>query len=185
MTIDGPLEVVDYDPNWATMFEHERHRIDQALGPLLHDIEHVGSTSIPGLAAKPIIDMQLVVLTFNGLPRCIEQMTKLGYTYLGTYGIEGREYFKRLGFHAHMVQINNDEFSRKRLFLEHLRTHPDARAEYAALKRHLADKWAAHPDALQRYNLGKTDFIMGALTAAGWDPERRPQYLKDSTNAIH
>ncbi|KAJ1726670.1 monooxygenase [Coemansia biformis] len=180
-----PFEVVEYDPAWATQFADEQAQLRQALGGLVEDIEHVGSTSIPGLAAKPIIDIQLVVSDFSNLAECVEKMQSLGYVYLGLSGIEGREYFVKHRVHTHMVQRGNDEYMRKRLFLQYLRNNEQARSEYSELKKRLAAEWAGHPDCQNRYNIDKTEFIMGALGNAGWDTSRKPLYLRQLENGTH
>ncbi|KAJ2832734.1 hypothetical protein FBU31_002030 [Coemansia sp. 'formosensis'] len=163
-----PFVVVNYDPNWAVQFSNERDAILSAIGQYVMEVEHVGSTSIPGLAAKPIIDMQIVVKDFSNLTPCVEAMTQLEYTYKGLFGIPGREYFKRPGYHVHMVQMGNDEYTRKTLFLGYLREHKDACEEYTKLKKHLAAKWAGHPEAHLKYGIDKTEFIMGILARAGY-----------------
>ncbi|KAJ2870279.1 hypothetical protein H4R27_003357 [Coemansia aciculifera] len=172
-----PFQVIDYDPVWAKVFSDEHDLILSVIGQYVMKVEHVGSTSIPGLAAKPIIDIQVVVQDFNNLSQCVEGMTRIGYSYKGLCGIEGREYFKRPRFHVHMVQIDNDEYTRKTLFLQYLREHKNVCQEYADLKKRLAIKWAGHPSAHLEYNYDKTEFIMGVLARAGWNPELKPQYL--------
>ncbi|KAJ1958390.1 hypothetical protein GGI12_004749 [Dipsacomyces acuminosporus] len=167
-----PMEVLDYDPRWADIYAEESKRIQAAIGDYIVEIEHVGSTSIPGLAAKPVIDMQIVVKDFSQLSACIEGMQSVGYYYKGLCGIEGREYFKRPYFHAHMVQINNGEYTRKKLFLKYLRGHEDARNEYAELKKRLAVKWVGKPNYHLEYNKDKTDFIMGILAKAGYSTSK-------------
>ncbi|KAJ2160335.1 hypothetical protein GGF46_002328 [Coemansia sp. RSA 552] len=179
---DDPLEVVDYDPQWPVQFAAEQERIQQALGKYALGVEHVGSTSIPGLAAKPIVDIQIVVSSFQHLAQCIQEMQAIGYTYLGQNGVEGREYFARPRFHCHMVELDNDEYTRKRLFLGYLRDHPHAREEYAELKRRLARKWANRPNGRHSYNADKTPFIMDILAKAGWNPEREPALIQNNVN---
>ncbi|KAJ1960615.1 hypothetical protein GGI12_003704 [Dipsacomyces acuminosporus] len=174
-----PFEVLDYDPRWADIFAEESKRIHGAIGDYIIEVEHVGSTSIPGLAAKPIIDIQIVVKDFSQLNECIEGMKSAGYRYKGLCGIEGREYFKRPNFHAHMVQINNEEYARKKLFLKYLREHEDARNEYSALKKQLIGKWLDNPKCHIKYNFDKTDFIMGVLEKAGWDADKVPLYIRE------
>ncbi|KAI8320047.1 UPF0157-domain-containing protein [Martensiomyces pterosporus] len=174
-----PMEVVDYDPRWADIYAQESKRIRDAIGAYVLDVEHVGSTSIPGLAAKPVIDIQIVVKDFSQLTECIEGMRSAGYFYKGLCGIEGREYFKKPYFHAHMVQIGNDEYTRKKLFLNYLREHEDARREYGELKKRLAVKWVGKPNYALEYNVDKTEFIMGTLAKAGWDPKKLPLYLRE------
>ncbi|KAI9506409.1 grpb/dephospho-CoA kinase [Coemansia spiralis] len=174
-----PLVVRDYDPEWTHQFAQECDRIHQAIGHLFLSIDHVGSTSIPGLSAKPIIDMQPVVQNFDCLSECVVGMQSLSYTYLGQYGIEGREYFKKPGFHVHVAMINSDEYMRKRLFLAYLHQNKDARDEYSNLKKGLAAKWHGEEDAHKEYGLDKTEFIMGILAKAGWDTNIKPKYLLD------
>ncbi|KAJ1999170.1 hypothetical protein GGI04_004687 [Coemansia thaxteri] len=169
-----PMEVVEYNPSWATMFASERDRITSAIGEHIISVEHIGSTSIPGLAAKPIIDMHIVVKDFDQLAQCVDGMTGIGYIYKGLFGIEGRQYFKRPLFHAHMVQHGNDAYMRHTLFLKYLREHESTLKEYAELKKGLAIKWAGNAKFHQGYCDDKTEFIMGVLEQAGWDPTRRP-----------
>ncbi|KAJ2723590.1 hypothetical protein GGI07_002545 [Coemansia sp. Benny D115] len=174
-----PMVVVDYDPNWAVLFADEKSRICNAIGDYILSVEHVGSTSIPGLAAKPIIDIQVVVKDFSELDQCIPELRNIGYTYKGELGIEGRQYFKRPLYHLHMVQLGNDEYQRKKLFLQYLRENKSALDEYASLKKRLAGKWAGQDDCQHRYNLDKTEFIMGILKKAGWDTDKKPLYLTE------
>ncbi|KAJ2743239.1 hypothetical protein GGI20_003897 [Coemansia sp. BCRC 34301] len=158
-----PVVVVDYDPSWAMMFSIERDRITNTIGEYIMCVEHVGSTSIPGLAAKPIVDIQIVVADFGNLPQCVKALQQLGYRYKGTSGIEGREYFKRPQYHLHMVEMGNAEYTRKKLFLDCLRNNKSVRQEYADLKKRLADKWAGHPNAHAEYTNDKTEFIMTCI----------------------
>src|SRR5258705_12320222 len=88
------VEVVDYDPRWPTRFETLRARIVAALGSLADSIEHVGSTSVPGLAAKPIIDIDVLVVSAIDVPEAIERLALLGYLHRGNLGIDGREAFE-------------------------------------------------------------------------------------------
>jgi GrpB-like predicted nucleotidyltransferase (UPF0157 family) len=89
------VAVVDDDPTWPAIFSAIRARVRSALGDAAAAVEHVGSTSVPGLAAKPIIDISVVVTTAAGVPVAIERLATLGYQHLGNLGIDGREALRR------------------------------------------------------------------------------------------
>jgi GrpB-like predicted nucleotidyltransferase (UPF0157 family) len=89
----NPIIVVDYDPNWPELFLSFRKRIAGALGVMAAAIEHVGSTAVPGLAAKPIIDIDVLLVSEAMLPKAIERLSSLGYIYRGNLGISEREAF--------------------------------------------------------------------------------------------
>ncbi len=155
------IEVVPYDPAWPARFEAEAAAIRAALGDTLIGIEHIGSTSVPGLAAKPIIDMIPLVRDVSELDRKIGAMAAIGYTPRGEFGLPGRRYFRKGSayarvVHAHAYQIDNPEAERHLAFRDFLRTHPEAVAAYAALKRELAQR---HPDDIVAYMDGKDGLI--------------------------
>jgi GrpB-like predicted nucleotidyltransferase (UPF0157 family) len=161
--------VVEYDPEWPARFEAIRARIAPALGPLAVSIEHVGSTSVPGLAAKPVIDIDVVVADAGAIPAAIAALEGLGYEHLGEVGIPDREAFRRPpGTEKHNLYVTPaaGQGLRNHLALRnHLRTHPEAVEAYAALKRRLADE---APD-IDAYVIGKTDLIVSFLRAEGID----------------
>ena len=163
--------VVEYDPSWPARFEAIRDRIAPALGPLAASIEHVGSTSVPGLAAKPVIDLDVVVTDADAVPAAIEVLTGLGYEHLGEVGVRGREAFRRppgTVSHNLYVCLAGGEGLRNHLALRnHLRTHPEAVLAYGELKRRLA---AEVPD-IDAYVIGKTDLIVSFLRAEGIDED--------------
>jgi GrpB-like predicted nucleotidyltransferase (UPF0157 family) len=163
--------VVDYDPDWPARFEAIRARIAPALGPLAVSIEHVGSTSIPGLAAKPVIDIDVVVADRSAIPAAVAALTGLGYEHLGQLRVRDREAFRRPpGTEKHNLYVcpADGEGLRNHLALRHhLRTHPEAVQAYAELKRRLADE---APD-IDAYVIGKTDLIVSFLRAEGIDED--------------
>ena len=155
------IEVVPYDPAWPARFEAEAAAICTALGDTLIGIEHIGSTSVPGLAAKPIIDMIPLVRDVTELDRKIGAMAAIGYTPRGEYGLPGRRYFRKGSayarvVHAHAYQIDDPEAERHLAFRDYLRTHPGVVAVYAALKRELAQR---HPHDIVAYMDGKDGLI--------------------------
>ena len=161
------VTVVDYDPEWPARFGEERVRLAEAFGDDAVLIEHIGSTSVPGLAAKPIID---VVVAARHLPLPVERVTAmeaLGYEHLGEYGIVGRVYFRRRSprprtHHVHVYLAGSDRIDDHLLLRDHLRAHPAEAARYAELKRKLAGQ-QLDPAAFQS---GKSGFIAEMLERA-------------------
>jgi GrpB-like predicted nucleotidyltransferase (UPF0157 family) len=157
----GPVTITDYDPAWPVMYEAERRRIVEAIGPWLVDIQHVGSTSVPGLAAKPVIDIMPGVRSLADDRHFIGPMESIGYSYVPVYedDIPDRRYFRRGEprlFHVHVTEAGGDFWNKHLAFRDYLRTHPDTADEYASLKRRLAAEHGA--DRLGYVN-GKSDFI--------------------------
>ena len=159
------IQVTHYNPEWPKWFAQLHLEIWPAVQKFALSLEHVGSTSVPGLAAKPIIDMDIIVESTEKLPAVIEALEKLGYTHRGNLGIEGRESFRppEHGIKHHLyVCINGCMSLRNHLALrDHLRQFPAAREEYSALKLKLADEFR---DSLDNYVEGKTQFILGVIS---------------------
>jgi GrpB-like predicted nucleotidyltransferase (UPF0157 family) len=167
----APIEVVDYDPSWPATFAAIRDRVGATLGPVAVAIEHVGSTSVPGLPAKPVIDIDVVVADRADIPVAVAPLAGIGYVHLGTLGVPDREAFRRppdSARHNLYVCPADGEGLRNHLALRrHLRTHPAAVVAYGALKRRLA----AETDDIDVYVAGKTDLIVSLLRAEGIDEE--------------
>jgi GrpB-like predicted nucleotidyltransferase (UPF0157 family) len=156
-------EVVDYDPAWPAQFEQEREEVWRALGEVLVAVEHGGSTSVPGLAAKPIIDMW-AALRAPLREEDITAMAAIGYEYLGESALPDQDFFvKRTPrvCHLHCYPFGHPEWDRHLAFRDWLRTHPEGAVAYASLKRELADRFGG--DRLA-YTEAKSDFIEAALT---------------------
>jgi len=158
-----PIVIADYDERWPAMFEDERARIVDAIGEWLAGIEHVGSTAVPGLAAKPIIDMMPVLRSLDEAQNIIEPLQRLGYEYVPEFEaqIPERRYFRKgipRTHHVHAVEASSEFCHRHLAFRDYLRSHPDARDEYAALKRKLA---SVHTHNRGDYTEAKTEFIRG------------------------
>jgi GrpB-like predicted nucleotidyltransferase (UPF0157 family) len=173
-----PVVLVEYDANWPRVFAELRAAYASALGDLAERIEHVGSTAVPGLAAKPIIDIDVVATTAAALPEVIQRLSRLGYRHNGDQGIAGREALVRdeqsdvprdgsaRAWPPHNLYVcvaGTRELRRHLLFRDWLRADPDHAAEYAALKRNLAERHRNDRDA---YCLAKTDFIEAVLLRA-------------------
>ncbi len=153
------IEIVDYDPHWPQLYEVERARIASALGALVQSIEHIGSTSVLGLSAKPIIDMLVTVARLGPVDRYVEPLGRLGYTYFPVMGNSERYTFGKGNphtHHLHVVQHASEEHLRPLLFRDYLRAHPRDARMYDALKRTLAARF--HDDR-RAYLAGKSDFV--------------------------
>jgi GrpB-like predicted nucleotidyltransferase (UPF0157 family) len=156
--VDMPVKIVAYDPSWPASFEVERSRV----APLLEGakIHHVGSTAVPGLASKPIIDMVAVVDSYA--PAVSRLVIEGGYQYpRGFNATLSRERFlcyptpRRRTHHMHLVD-DPAELDRYLRFRDRLRAHPALAREYEALKRQLADH---HPQDREAYTQAKTEFV--------------------------
>ncbi len=165
MAVDGdPIEVVAYDPNWADRFAAAERELRAALAPFVVEIEHIGSTAIPGLAAKPVIDIQVGVQTLADTPEIVSAMQSLGYEYVPELEdqLPDRRYFRRWAdgrrsHHVHLVERSNtDWWDRHVRFRDWLRNHDDDRDRYAELKVKLA---ATYRDDRWAYTDAKSDFV--------------------------
>ena len=141
-----PLIVVAYDPAWPQAFAAARAEILEAVGPDVKCVEHVGSTSVEGLDAKPIIDILVGVKDWHEATVTIAPLERVGWEFRGERGIPRRHYFVkrtatgRRTHHLHMLEVGTDRYTEMLAFRDYLRVHPDAAAQYAALKRALASR---------------------------------------------
>jgi GrpB-like predicted nucleotidyltransferase (UPF0157 family) len=162
----GTVAIAGYADEWAVLFEQEKQRLQKAIGAHALAIEHVGSTSVPGLAAKPIIDIAVAVASLDKVNDCVAPLAELGYNYKGEYGLAGRHYFNKGNprtHHLHMVLPTSSHWRNHLLFRNYLRRHPETVAEYAQLKRRLAAQFQFDTE---RYTDSKAPFISGVLEAA-------------------
>jgi NAD-dependent deacetylase len=137
------LEVVEYDPEWPRRYEAEADLVCAALGADVVDVEHMGSTAVPGLAAKPVIDISVGLRRVEVAAERIAAMEQLGYEYLGENNLPGRLFFRkdeagRRAYHVHAVEHDGGHWHRHRAFRDFLRAHPEEAVRYAAEKRRLA-----------------------------------------------
>jgi GrpB-like predicted nucleotidyltransferase (UPF0157 family) len=161
------ITIQEYDPQWPAHFEEIRRPIAAALDGLAETIEHVGSTAVPGLAGKAIVDLDVLLKSGIELPDVIDRLHPLGYRYQGDLGIIGREAFSGpagvFPHHLYVCRPDSDEFRRHLAFRNYLRSHLDAVAEYAALKRDLAAKYGSDRE---EYARAKSHFVVDILTKA-------------------
>jgi GrpB-like predicted nucleotidyltransferase (UPF0157 family) len=161
--------VVDYDPAWPDMFEVLRRPVWAVVRDVAVSVEHVGSTAVPGLAAKPIIDMDVVVASSDNLSEAIERLAILGYVHRGSLGIDDREAFdspqELPAHHLYVCARESAALANHLALRDFLRRDSVAVAEYSRIKRQLA---ARFPDDIESYIAGKTDFILTVLRNAGF-----------------
>ena len=167
-----------HDPQWAETALLEAARIASRVGPSLLRVEHIGSTAIPEIAAKPTIDLMPVVRSASDLDDCRAPMESLGYTWRGEFGIPGRRYSvleedgRRL-FHVHIFAEGDVNVARHVIFRDYLRTRHDEALAYEAIKREAA---AAHPWDSLAYNDHKSAWILACQERAkAWAAEREVQ----------
>ena len=167
--------VVPYDRAWPRRFEQERALLAPVLVPIAVEIFHIGSTAVPGLAAKPIIDLMAVVTEVALVDARAAALERLGYEYLGGVGLKGRRYLRKGGdertHQVHIFGVGDETNIMRHLALrDYLRTHPQACAQYAALKRELA---ALYPYSIDDYCSGKDALVrtLEAQALAWFAPE--------------
>jgi GrpB-like predicted nucleotidyltransferase (UPF0157 family) len=162
---DEPIRIVPYDPAWPSRFSEERAKLEEAIGPwIVGGIHHVGSTAVPGLEAKPIIDILVGVRDLDESRACFGPLTRLGYTY-APYLPEEMHWFckphpSRRTHHLHLVPIGSKRYEAELAFRDRLREDPELAGEYAALKRRLAARFENDREA---YTDAKAEFIGRAL----------------------
>jgi len=165
MGIAPRMIVVPYDPAWPAAFERERERLRAALESLALRIDHHGSTAVPGLAAKPVIDIQISVARLDPFDACARALARLGYVHVPHADDAVCPFFHRPAewphtHHVHLVQAGGEEERRTLAFRDYLREHGGAAREYERLKRHIAREFTGDDCASREaYAAAKTAFI--------------------------
>jgi len=169
---DRTVVVSPPDAKWPADYDSERRKIESALGTCLIRTHHIGSTSIAGIYAKPIIDLLAEVTTLCELDTHTREMQRLGYEVMGEYGIAGRRFFRKnnskgiRSHHIHAFATGSAELERHLAFRDFLRAHEKWAERYSDLKRQLA---RAHPSDIEAYMDGKDGFIKAVdRRAAVW-----------------
>lgn len=169
------IKIIPYNSRWPSYFETEASIIKNALGDNYIDINHIGSTSIPGMFAKPIIDM---VVSVNNIKDCIKDLELIGYKYKDEYNIPFRLYFNKEGFNLHLYERDHPEIELNIKFRDYLRNHLELIQEYNQLKQKLlqeSDSYRKNNSMFTGYNLGKDKFIRKVLSLSGFN---RIRFLK-------
>jgi len=165
---DEPIRIVTYDPRWPQRFAEERTLLEDAIGSwVVGGIHHVGSTAVPGLDAKPIIDILVSVENLDSARACFEPLAKIDYQY-APYLPEEMHWFckphpSRREFHLHLVPISSERYADELAFRDCLRENREIAEQYTRLKHALAERFALDRET---YTEAKGDFIRGALEAA-------------------
>ena len=154
------VEVIDYQPSWQDLYKQEAIKLEQVLLEDLIGIHHIGSTSVPGLAAKPIIDLLIVLKRVEAVDKKTAAIEKLGYEAHGENGIAGRRYFQKGGdartHHVHIFSEGHTAIKKHLVFRDYLQQHPDAMQAYGQLKKKLAQ---AYVRDIAAYMDGKANWI--------------------------
>ncbi|MGG2071893.1 GrpB family protein [Lysinibacillus irui] len=158
----------EYDLNWGEQFLYEKRRIQKVIGHALLGIEHIGSTSIKGLKAKPIIDILLGVKSIEEVPELIEALSNIDYEYVPKLELMDRRFFRKGLWgqgtcHLHVCEYNSKEWNDKCLFRDYLRINPQAAKEYETLKEQLANHFQYDR---QTYTKKKGPFIQKIIARA-------------------
>ena len=167
--LTGKIQVVDYDPAWPELFRREAERIRAALGERVVLLEHIGSTSVPGLAAKPVIDILLIVPDSPDEPAWLPDLEAAGYVLVirepGWYQhrcLKGPD----TNVNLHVYSPGCPEIERYLIFRDRLRRHPEDRAHYQRVKRELAE---GHWTYVQEYADAKAEVVEGIIARARAD----------------
>ncbi|MDB4862192.1 GrpB family protein [Pirellulaceae bacterium] len=152
--------IVDYDQRWIESYQRESENLKEILGTILIAVHHIGSTSVNGLAAKPVVDILLEVSSVIEIDNIQAAIRNRGYQFWGEYGITGRRYLTKgtdpRTHHIHSYKAGDKEIDRHLAYRDYLRTHPTVAAEYESLKRRVASQ--CNHD-IEKYCAGKDAFI--------------------------
>ena len=162
----GTIQITDYDPAWAKEFEAEKQLLQSAFKGCTVSIEHVGSTAVPGLAAKPIIDIEVGVAHFADWRSVARLAEKVGYIYMPDRVFEEYVFMPKgpegcRTHYLHIAAVDSDEWRNVITFRDALRSNTKLRDDYVALKHALAAKFANRAD----YTAAKAEFILTAINS--------------------
>ena len=155
------IKVVPHDPNWSKLFKAEADELAAIFGQEVIAIHHIGSTAIPGISAKPIIDMLVEVQDIEKIDEFNEEMIQLGYQPKGEFGIPGRRFFIKgddanRTHHIHTFQTGHPRIERYLNFRDYMMAHPEEAQAYSRLKEELTRRF---PEDIEGYMAGKDEFI--------------------------
>ena len=158
---EGKVQLVPHNPLWLVYFDEESRRLYATLGAYIREVRHIGSTAIPGIYAKPILDIMVGLVSIDNVHSCEPLLAELGYRYEGEQAISGWHFFrKKTGdlttHHLHLVEWNGAYWLDHILFQEYLLRHPEVAEAYERLKLTLGKR---HADDREAYTRDKTDFI--------------------------
>ncbi|MDP7981097.1 GrpB family protein [Bacillus sp. WLY-B-L8] len=166
--MDKPVVIEEYTPNWTLQFTEEQKIIKEIMGDAAIAIEHIGSTSVAGLSAKPILDMMVGVRNLNDIDVFIEPLKTIEYEHVFHKEFPNRRFFRKGLWkagthHLHIYQYGSKEWNHNLLFRDYLRSHPNVRQQYEQLKKELANK---HLFDRVAYTNAKAPFILDIIKKA-------------------
>lgn len=167
----GRVRVADYDPRWGDLLAAERQRLLVACGPLECHIEHVGGTSIPGMCAKPVLDIAAGRPGRESPDAYVAALEQAGYECRGERGVPGRLFFRRgqpVAYHLHLVEYGGPQWCDLRAFRDHLIASPDVAREFADIKRRLAERFSRDRDAYVEAKAAYVQRILAAARGTEW-----------------
>jgi len=164
----GTVRVVPYNPDWSTFFQAEQDLLRNALGSKVLEIRHIGSTAIPGMPAKPIIDILAAVRNLADVTDFVDALVRLGYEDKGDGSVVGRRYFVKgtetgRTHHLNFYEMNSNGWVTHILFCEYLKSHAEVAKQYAELKEKLAKEF---PTDRASYTDGKESFVAAVVEKA-------------------
>lgn len=167
----GIVKLAPHNQNWKNVFEEEKQMLLSNFPGIISEVIHTGSTSIPGIPAKPIVDISAVVPSLAIGETLKSSLENLGYTYLGDAGVPGRVFFSKhrgeeVTHHLNLVEQNSENWNNHLLFKNYCLKYPEVAQEYARLKESLAEKYPNDRDA---YWEGKNNFIQSVIKRAKED----------------
>jgi len=159
-TDNEPLSLENYNPDWAQLYEQEENLLKKCLADYIVDIQHIGSTSVPGLAAKPVIDIQITVDNIDNISKYLPELGRIDYVTSAPNTLQFLCKSNNHKFHLYIEKRDSNEGIRRIVFRDYLRANPRGAQEYENLKRAMAEKFSDDPSA---YVDAKTAFITLAL----------------------
>ena len=171
------VNVLPYDRAWANAFEDIRREIEQAAGEWLVGVEHVGSTSVEGMSAKPCIDLDAVIPSYEVFAKVAARLAMIGYEHEGDLGIPGREAFRYrdkphlMTHHLYVCPQDSAELHRHVAFRDYLRSHPEAAARYSRIKEEAARLYPNDIDGYMAYKAPCIGEIFAMMQAEGSEAE--------------
>lgn len=179
------VEVVPYDPKWSEFFNHESYKLREALGDHLRETYHIGSTAIPNMPAKPVIDIMLVCENLDAIDNITQKLNSLNYYNIRRHVIPHRSFFtkrqdEQINFHLHIRERGDPQINRHVNFRDYLIAHPSDAKQYAELKMKLADQFS---EDMNSYVFGKDKLVQEIDTKAKLWSERKRDYLSPNTGA--
>lgn len=152
--------VTPYQSSWPEAFQQAKEQLETIFGDRLLEVHHIGSTAVPGLSAKPILDILPVVDSLDGIEAFDAAMEQIGYEAKGEFGMPGRRYYRKGGdnrtHHIHLYADGNPEIIRHVVFRDYLRQHPEEVEAYSTIKERLAHQY---PEDISAYIAGKDSFV--------------------------